>query len=177
LSTASPSGKARLRAAVGDTVVYAAHGVGRIVARERKQVDGTDREFVVVDLESGLRVTLPVADAADRLRPVADPGELEDIRRILGAEPGVRAEPWAKRMRETKAKLAAGRPTDLAEIVRDGGCSGRPARLSDGERRVYLQARTLLVRELCLARGVREDEVEAWIEAHIAASDSDGNGD
>ena len=38
--------------------MYAAHGVGQVVAHERKRVDGTDRDSVVVELVSGLRVTL-----------------------------------------------------------------------------------------------------------------------
>ena len=65
--------------AVGDTVVYAAHGVGRIVAREHKRVDGTKRDCVVVELDGELRITLPLLEAAERLRAVADERELEDV--------------------------------------------------------------------------------------------------
>jgi RNA polymerase-interacting CarD/CdnL/TRCF family regulator len=78
-------------------------------------------------------------------------------------------------MKESKAKLAAGRAVDLAELVRDAEGSGRAARLSHGERQLYLQARRLLVRELCSARGLDEDEAEAWIETQVALSG--GNGD
>ena len=164
-----------MRVAVGETVVYAAHGVGQVVAHERKRVDGTDRDSVVVDLATGLRVTLSVAQAAERLRPVADEREVEDVGRILGAEPRARTGPWAQRHKETKGKLAAGRPTDLAEIIRDADPFERAARLSHAERQVYLQARALLARELCVARDVDEDEAEAWIDAQIAAAR--GNGD
>ena len=72
--------KASLDIAVGDTVVYAAHGVGRVVAREQKRVDGTKRDCVVVELDGELRVTLPLLEAAERLRAVADERELEDVR-------------------------------------------------------------------------------------------------
>ncbi|HSS74621.1 MAG TPA: hypothetical protein VLK53_13745 [Gaiellaceae bacterium] len=153
--------------------MYAALGVGHIVAHERKRVDGTARDSVVVELVTGLRVTLAVADATERLRPVADAGEVEAVRQILGAEPSARTGQWTQRHRETKAKLAAGRVTDLAEIIRDGEPFQHGARLSPAERSVYLQARGLLVRELCFARQVKEDEAEAWIDAQIAA---DGNG-
>jgi CarD family transcriptional regulator len=175
LSTGSPSSEtSALRAHVGDKVVYAAHGVGHVVAREQRQVGGTKRECVVIDLAMGLRVTLVVEDAAARLRAVADKTELEAVRKTLGARSNGRDDPWTKRIKESEAKLAAGRATDLAELVRDGGRLERTkkGRLSHGERRIYLQARKLLVSELCSARGLDEDAAEAWIDAQI----HDGNG-
>jgi CarD family transcriptional regulator len=171
LSTVSRSASARSPVAVGKTVVYAALGVGHVVAHERKRVDGTDRDSVVVELVTGLRVTLSVTDATERLRPVADAGEVEAVRQILSAEPRERTGQWTQRHRETKAKLASGRATDLAEIVRDGEPFQHSARLSPAERGVYLQARGLLVRELCFARKVEEDEAEAWIGEQIVAGD------
>ena len=162
---------------IGDTVVYAAHGVGLVVAREQKRVGGAERDCVVVDLAAGLRVTLPLADAAERLRAVVDEKELEDVRRTLSSTPGHRDAPWTKRIKESKSKLAAGRATDLAEIVRDGESLERAesgARLSHGERDIYRRARALLIDELCSARGVGQDEAEAWIEAQIALPDGKG---
>jgi RNA polymerase-interacting CarD/CdnL/TRCF family regulator len=56
--------------------------------------------------------------------------------------------------------------------VRDGARYEAPAtgvsRLSAGERRLYLQARQLLAREICSARGVEQVEADAWIEAQLA---------
>src|SRR5262249_42834060 len=64
---------------VGDTVVYASHGIGRVVAREQKPGGGAEDDCIVVDLDTGLRVTLSLQDAAERLRSVADEKELEDV--------------------------------------------------------------------------------------------------
>jgi CarD family transcriptional regulator, regulator of rRNA transcription len=171
LSIGTPDPDAPLEAAVGDTVVYAAHGVGRVVAREHKLVAGIERDSVVLELAGGLRITLSLDDAAGRLRSVADERELEAVRRTLASESNGRDEPWTKRMKESKAKLASGRATELAELVREGGRferSGTGSRPSDGEQRVYRQARQLLVLEICSARGLEEDEAEAWIEAQTA---------
>ncbi len=159
---------------VGDTVVYAAHGIGRVVALEQLSVGETERDAVVVDLSTGLRVTLSLDDAALRLRPVVDSAELENVSATLAAGSTRRDGSWTKRIKESKAKLAGGRAAELAEIVRDGACHERSAggaRLSHGERRVYLQARELLVREICCARGVDTDEAEAWIAAQIPFPD------
>jgi CarD family transcriptional regulator, regulator of rRNA transcription len=159
---------------VGDSVVYAAHGVGKVVALGPLSVGEGEQEGVVVDLAAGLRVTLSLDDAAGRLRPVADGADLESVGETLAAGSPRRDGSWTKRIKDSKAKLASGRPADLAEIVRDGVCHERSAagaRLSHGERLVYLQARELLVREICCARGVDADEADAWIAAQIASSD------
>jgi RNA polymerase-interacting CarD/CdnL/TRCF family regulator len=145
--------------------------VGRVVALERRLVGGIERQCVVVDLDTGLRVTLSVDQAAARLRSVAGGDELDGVGATLAATPSGRDGPWTKRIKESKAKLSRGTPVDLAEIVRDGACHEQPpsgARLSDGERRVYQQARDLLVREICSSRGVDTDEADAWIESWIA---------
>jgi CarD family transcriptional regulator, regulator of rRNA transcription len=162
-------GVERLR--VGDTVVYAAHGIGRVVARQQKEVGGAECECIVLDLVSGgLRVTLPLEEAVGRLRTVADEDELEDVRRTLVAESASRDSAWTKRIKVNKAKLASGRPTELAELVRDGSRFERleGSQLSHAERRVYLQARELLTREISSVRGLHPDEAAAWIETQIA---------
>jgi CarD family transcriptional regulator, regulator of rRNA transcription len=157
---------------VGDSVVYAAHGVGLVIDRARTQVAGTERDCIVVELASGLRVTLPIEEAADRLRAVADDAEIKDISRTLASEPSGRDGAWTRRVSENKAKLASGRPTELAELVRDGRCLDGPSlRASHTERRVYLQARELLVRELCSALEIEPDAADAWIEAQMPPPD------
>jgi CarD family transcriptional regulator len=161
--------------AVGDLVVYSAHGVGRVVARERTLVGGAERDCILVDLAAGLRVTLPIDVAIGRLRAVANEAEFARVRETLAAEPGERDGSWTRRIKESRAKLVSGRAVELAELVRDGARYEAPAggvsRLSTGERRLYLQARQLLAREICSARGVEQDEADAWIEAQLAPPD------
>lgn len=161
----------QLGLAVGDAVVYPVHGVGRVVAREQSVVGGSERDCIVLELPAGLRVTLPLDVAAARLRGVVDEVELEKVQRTLAAESSGRDGPWTRRIKESRAKLTSGRVTDLAELVRDGGRCGWPetgSSLSPGERRVYLQARQLLAREISCARGMETGEADAWIEAQIA---------
>lgn len=161
--------------AVGDMVVYAAHGLGRVVASERIAVGGAERDCVVVDLPAGLRVTLSFELAASRLRAVADEGELARVQRTLAAAPGPRDGTWLKRVKASRARLVGGQAADLAALVRDGSASDRREpgcpRLSPGERRLYLHARQLLVRELSWAREVSEDEADAWIDAQTVRTE------
>ena len=150
--------------------MYAAHGIGRVVARGRTQIGGVERDCIVVDLEAGLRVTLSVEQAGERLRTMSDEKDVEEVRRTLVAESAGHDSRWTARIKESKAKLAGGRPAELAELVRDGSRFERVrgTQMAHAERRVYLQARQLLIREVSVVRGLQHDEAEAWVEAQIA---------
>ena len=173
-----PAGKERQKIAVGDAVVYSSHGIGRVVAREQRTIDGTKREYVVIDLAADLRVALPLDEADDRLRPVLDAASYKRVQMTLAAEPTARDGSWTRRIKESNAKLAGGDALELAELVRDGARyegAGAGSRLSAGERRIYLQARQLLVREICAARGLEEAAAEKWIEAQVAPPKENGD--
>jgi RNA polymerase-interacting CarD/CdnL/TRCF family regulator len=144
-----------------------------VVALERRDVGGAACDCLVVDLVRGLRDTLSVEGAAERLRAVATKSDLDRVGEVLAAEPGDREGPWTRRLQEGKSKIAGGCVTALAELVRDGALvelRGNRVRLSDGERRLYLQARELLAQEIAWVRGLEREEVEAWIDARIRES-------
>jgi RNA polymerase-interacting CarD/CdnL/TRCF family regulator len=65
-----------VKLAVGDAVVYAVHGVGWVAAREQRTILGVEQEVVVLELATGLRVTLPIQRARDRLRPLVCEADL-----------------------------------------------------------------------------------------------------
>ncbi len=154
--------------------MYAAYGVGRVVAREQRTVDGVEQEVVVVELGHGLVVTLLLGQARERLRPVASEADLRRVQRTLHEEGQASEESWARRLKDGQAKLAGGDLLELAEVVRDGmrrdsqARAGAVPKVSEGERRLYLQARQLLAGEIGSARGLDEVEAEAWIEEQLA---------
>ena len=162
-----------MKLAVGDVVVYAGHGTGRITARERRVAGGAEQEVVVLELDQGLVVTLPLARARERLRPVATRADLRQVQETLRQPGDSSQEGWQKRLKRAQGKLATGQLLDLAEIVRDGirqqsGQTTAP-KLSESERRLYLQARELLAQEISAARGLEPAEADAWIEEQTAA--------
>jgi RNA polymerase-interacting CarD/CdnL/TRCF family regulator len=116
-------------------------------------------------------VTLPVARARGALRLPSGELELEDVGRTLRSSPGPRIEPWAKRFRAMRDKVAAGSVTALAEVVRDGlgrerelaERAGDRATVATSERSLYLQARKLLACEIAFARGTDAAEADVWI--------------
>ena len=164
-----------VRLAVGDLVVYASHGAGRVAAREKRVVLGKGQEVIVLALAAGLSVELPIQRAHDLLRPLASEADLSRVKKTLGADHALSRDTWLKRRRVSQAKLRGGDPIELAEIIRDGArrewslrTRGTKSQLSPGERELFVRARQLLSTEIALARGVEPSEANAWIDEQLA---------
>jgi CarD family transcriptional regulator, regulator of rRNA transcription len=163
-----------VRLDVGDMVVYGAHGAGAVAARESRVFRGAPQDVIVLALAGGLRVELPVEQAQERLRPIATEADVSRVEETLSTVHPVNGDAWLMRQRVALAKLSAGDPIALAEIIRDS--AGRQRRqstkrtrpaLSPGERELLVQARRLLSTEIGLLRGIAPEEAEAWIDRQL----------
>jgi CarD family transcriptional regulator len=156
---------------VGDVVVYASYGIGRV---EAMRPAGVDPETITLAFASGLTVILPLERAFAALRPLSGEAELDDVKSTLRSTADVQAEPWTRRHRRTKEKVTSGRVSELAEVVRDGLQREQKRAASGGgtsapsDRQLYLQARALLTAEIALCRGIEPDEADAWIVDQVA---------
>ena len=165
-----------VKLAVGDVVVYGAHGAGTVEARETRSVHGELQTVVVVALPGGLRVQLPLTLAQDQLRALVDEVGLATVGEVLRDAPPSSGESWLKRRREAMAKL--GDAIGLAEIVRDGHARetaparGSGSRLAPSERELVLRARGLLTSEIALSRNVPVADAEAWLDRQLAVKPS-----
>ncbi len=158
-----------LRLAVGDRVVYASHGIGRV---ESRRADGCNGEMLVLVFENGLRVTLPLDRARSTLRALSGEAELEGVQRTLRTDSPPAVGHWSRRHRDSQAKLAGGSVGGLAEIVRDGAqrvrerSKGGTAPITN---QLYRTALKLLIAEVAVARGIEPDAADAWIVQQIDA--------
>ena len=146
-------------------------GVGRVTAN-----DGRDAEqaMLVLEFESGMRVSLPVARARESLRPLSNQRQLAQVERTLRAHVTPTQQQWSQRFRATREKLSAGQATDLAEIVRDSIHRERQrgAIASPAEQELNLKARRLLALEISVSRGIDQLAADEWITEQIEQSDS-----
>ncbi len=155
--------------------MYGTHGIGRVAARKKLVVSDRRQDVVVLELEDGLTVTLPVARALEQLRTLASEADIRDVQATLRAECVLSEQPWLARRREMQAKLTGGHPVELAQIVEEGAqrqralsVKGKTAQLSAGEKELFTRARQLLSDEIAQARGLQQEEADAWIEEQLS---------
>ncbi|MFP3869392.1 MAG: CarD family transcriptional regulator [Syntrophobacteria bacterium] len=148
---------------VGDLAVYPAHGVGLIESIEAKVVSGTRREFYIMRiLDKDMIIMIPRDNVNNvGLRQVIAAEEVPRIFDILREREVVpENQTWNRRYREYMEKIKTGSLFELAEVLRDLFILRGDKELSFGERKMLDTARSLLVKEISIARDVEESQVE-----------------
>lgn len=157
---------------VGDMAVHPAHGVGEVTAVENRTIGSAAQIFYVVKiLDTGMRVMVPTTSVAQAgLRRVMSRKEAEKVFGILRApEVAVDLQPWNRRFRAYTEMVKSGSPYEIAKVLRDMYRLRFDKDLSFGERRLLDQAKSLLVKELALAKKVTPATIESEIQAIFSA--------
>jgi CarD family transcriptional regulator len=152
---------------VGDKAVYPAHGVAEITGIETKEIGGTKHTFYILRiLENGMRIMVPTKNVAQvGLRNVASKTEIKEVYSILKSrEVSVEGQTWNRRYREYMEKIKTGSVFEVAEVLRDLSILKSDKDLSFGERKMLDTARSLLVRELAVARNAKEEKIQKELE-------------
>ncbi len=156
---------------VGDKAVHPAHGVGEVTSIESRSIAGTSKNFYVLKIvEAGIKIMIPT-DSVETvgLRTVISRKEAELVLAELRLdEVAVDSQPWNRRYREYMEMLNSGSPLKVAKVLRDLSRLKTDKDLSYGERRLLDRARSLLVRELALAKRVSESSVDREITSIFA---------
>lgn len=150
---------------VGHKAVYPGHGVGEVLGIETKTVAGQEQTFYVLRiLDNGPKIFVPTASAhAVGLREIMSKQEVDEVLKILKKKKKTVTnthQTWNRRYREYMEKIKTGSIQEIAEVLRDLYLLKYDKDLSFGERKMLDTARNLLIKELSLAMGETEDEVE-----------------
>lgn len=148
---------------IGDKAVYPAHGVGEVIAIESKEISGHTQTFYVLQiLENNMKVMIPTSNVNSvGLREIIRPHEVEQVYTILKKkEKCVDSTTWNRRYREYMEKIKTGSVFEVAKVLRDLYLLKNDKDLSFGERKMLDTARSLLVKEIAIARSMTEVEVE-----------------
>ena len=149
---------------VGDKCVHPAHGVGVIVSIDQLDLGGTKGDFYKLQIiDNGLRLLVPVSATTQAgLRPIMSSREADRVIETLKApEVAVDVQPWSRRFRLYTEMVKSGIAIEIAKVLRDISRLRSDKDLSFGERRLLDQARSLLLKELALAKNISEDEMSA----------------
>jgi CarD family transcriptional regulator len=147
---------ASLTFGVGQSVVYPAHGVGKITGVEKQTVAGMELEVYVVAFDQDkmiLRVPTNRAEASG-MRALAGSKLVDDALKTLGGKARVKRTMWSRRAQEYEAKINSGDLIAVAEVVRDLYRSDRQPEQSYSERQLYESALDRMARELAAVENI-----------------------
>jgi CarD family transcriptional regulator len=156
---------------VGDTVVYPHHGAAVIEKREKRSLQGEERDYLVLRLTYGDLTLMVPADATDEvgLRSVVSKKEVEQVMNVLKARDGSMPTNWSRRFKANYEKLRSGDIFQVAEVVRNLSLREQEKGLSAGEKRMLTKAKQILVSELAAAIKKTDEETEALIDELLIA--------
>ncbi len=155
---------------VGDVVVYPIHGVARVVDIRTEEIGGIEQPCYILEAEVRTItpkpvIKLPVSKAeANGVRKIVDEQDTSkviDILKARGMKPD--GQTWNRRNREYQEKMRTGSIFKAAEVYRDLSLLKESKDLSHGERRLFDQARNLLIKELSIARRTEERVIEEML--------------
>ncbi|RFC62536.1 CarD family transcriptional regulator [Fulvimarina endophytica] len=153
----------------GESIVYPAHGVGKIVAIEEQEVAGMKLELFVVDFEKDkMRLKVPVAKAqAVGMRKLSETDFVDRALKVVQGRARVKKTMWSRRAQEYDAKINSGDLIQIAEVVRDLYRADTQPEQSYSERQLYEAALGRMARELAAVNEVSETEAVRLIEENL----------
>ena len=149
---------------VGDLAVYPAHGVGIIEKIESQEISGCRQDFYVMRiLDNDMIIMIPTTNVDHvGLRDIIAKTELPKLFSILKKRDVILdSQTWNRRYRDYMEKIKTGSVFEVAEVYRDLLILRFDKELSFGERKMLDTARTLLVKEISLAKDITESQVES----------------
>lgn len=162
---------------IGNMAVYPAHGVVQIQGIEVKEICGRKKDFYILKvIDNDVTVMVPTDNALSvGLRPVINKNHVKKIYTILRSKNKSSQssfngnQSWNKRYREYADKLKSGNVFDIAEVLKEIYLLQGEKELSFGEKRVFEMARSLLVKEIAIAKDVEEEKVSSEIDELLAS--------
>ncbi|MDI6703765.1 MAG: CarD family transcriptional regulator [bacterium] len=151
---------------VGDKVVYPLHGAGEIEAVEEHEVLGERRKYYVVKLlVTEMKVMIPVESVSKiGLRVVINESEIPKVLNILSGKKGESISDWKVRYTTNLEKIKSGSIYKVAEVARNLAFRSKERGLSNVERRLFDNAKQLIISELAYVKNTSADEASSMVE-------------
>jgi len=157
----------------GDLAVYPAHGVGVIETIESQEISGCRQDFYIIRiLDNNMKIMIPIQNVDSvGLREIIGQKEVPKLYSILKKRDVILDnQTWNRRYREYMDKIKTGSVFEVAEVYRDLLMLKEEKDLSFGERKMLDTARSLLVKEISLAKKVAEKQIEKDLDKMFSTS-------
>jgi CarD family transcriptional regulator len=155
---------------IGDKVVYPMHGAGIIESIEEKEISGEKIRYYIIKLPMGdMKAMVPLNKVAEiGLRQVVDEAEILKVFEVLKSDTTKMSNNWNHRYRENMEKIKSGSIFEIAEVVRNLSVRDRQKGLSTGEKKMYENARRILLSELVLAKDMAENQMVQMLDDYLS---------
>ena len=147
----------------GDLVYHSFYGTGIITSIQTLDLSGVERLYYVVELAIGEVLMIPIEETEEaRLHPLISQDVIIDV---LSATPEKLADDARQRREHIESKVNGGDPKQVAEALRDLIWREHTANLSNGDRKLMLNARKLLTNILVIQPDLDTQEAAQRLEA------------
>ena len=154
---------------VGDKVVYPSQGAGKIDEIAKRQVLGTEHEYLkIVFVRGDMEVLVPLKKGQDvGLRLTIGENELGQIMETIRRADLSLPEQWPPRFRAEQDILARANPYELAKLIGVLAFRDLEKGLAATEREVHENAKEMLSSELAVVQEISLEAAKAQINAFI----------
>ena len=153
----------------GDFVVYPSHGVGKIIGTEKRKIEETDLELLVIRFEhERMTLRVPLSKATESgLRTLSSKVQMNEAIITLKSRAKVKKTMWSRRAQEYETKINSGSLVSIAEVVRDLYRKDDQGEQSYSERQMYQAALERLASEFAAVDDTDKDSAVIKLEKII----------
>ncbi len=154
---------------IGETVVYAKHGVGVVERIDDIDFRGENYSAYSISIKaSGITLSVPVDSANEMgLRPLRPKNEIKEAIKILASTEDVsvlsKTKTWKERKKILDDMFCLGDPLELAKIVKYLYAKNNVKDLPNSERKIYDFSLKFLIHEIAEVKSMTETEADNLI--------------
>ena len=155
-----------MQLSVGQRVVHPHHGIGKIVdVTQMDLVDGFKRYYVIEYLTKRLTSHVPIKKTNElKVRSTMSEEKVEDVLDTLSALPESLPDHHKKRRKIVEDLIQSGRPTKIAQAVRELAWRQERDGLSNWDSQMLSQGKEMLAAEMALVTDSRTGVARRKIE-------------
>jgi CarD family transcriptional regulator len=157
---------------IGDTIVHWAHGVGKVVAIDQKDIAGVAQEYYVVDVAQ-FKLWVPVDDANEgSIRLPTDSVQFIKLFDILRIPGNPLPDNQYLRKLELSKRMQKRTLVDVCHVIRDLKDRSRLHSLNQNDSSLFMRAEEYLLNEWVISMGVAlsvaHHELDALLDGNLS---------
>lgn len=155
---------------VGDKVAYPMHGAAIIKGVEKETEQGEEQQYFVLEPCLGhLKIKVPVSMIEKLgIRPIISENEADKVINDFISCEYAEESNWNKRYRDNLETLKSGNLAEIAKITKTLMLRDKKKSLSNAERKMLNNAKSILISELIMSKNLTYDDIETMLISKIS---------